>query len=74
MVYKIYLLLEFTVPKYVVVIITKVLLPGSYVTIAVIGYLFRPFGFIAPKHFQIIWLSNLSICSVPADGYSRNAS
>ena len=22
---------------------------------------FRPFGFITPKHFYIIWLSNLSI-------------
>jgi len=33
--------------------------------------LFRPFGFIAPKHFKIIWLSNLSTVSVPDEGYSR---
>jgi hypothetical protein len=35
---------------------------------------FRPFGCIAPKHFSIIWLSNLSILSVPDEGYSINAS
>jgi hypothetical protein len=32
----------------------------------------RLFGFLAPKHFKIIWLSNLSILSVPDEGYSRN--
>ena len=36
--------------------------------------LFRPFGFIALKHYYIIWLSILSILSVPDEGYSRNAS
>jgi hypothetical protein len=33
---------------------------------------FRPFGCIAPKHFSIIWLSNLSILSVPDEDYPRN--
>jgi len=32
------------------------------------------FGFIAIKHFQTIWLSNLSILSVPVEGYSTKAS
>jgi hypothetical protein len=27
--------------------------------------MFKPFGFIGPKDFQIIWLSNLSTLSVP---------
>jgi len=27
--------------------------------------LFRPFGFLAPKDFDITWLSNLLIMSVP---------
>ena len=31
------------------------------------------FGFIAPEHFYIIWLSNLSTLSVSGEGYSRNA-
>ena len=34
---------------------------------------YRPFGFLAPKTL-IIWLSNLSILSVPDRGNSRNAS
>jgi hypothetical protein len=34
--------------------------------------LFRPFGFIAPKHIHVIWISNVSILSVPDEGYSRN--
>ena len=33
-----------------------------------------PFCFIAPKHFSIIWLSNLSILSIPDEGYFRNVS
>jgi hypothetical protein len=33
----------------------------------------RPLGFIAPMHFWMFWLSNLSISSV-VEGYSRNAS
>ena len=32
------------------------------------------FGFIVPKHFTIIWFSNLSTLSVPDEGYSRNVS
>ena len=35
--------------------------------------LFSPFGFIAPINLSY-WLSNLSILSVPDEGYSRNAS
>ena len=35
--------------------------------------LFRPFGLLAPKTFYAIWLSNLSILSVPNEGYSTNA-
>jgi hypothetical protein len=32
------------------------------------------FGFVAAKDFfLIVWLSNLSILSVPDEGYSRNA-
>jgi hypothetical protein len=30
--------------------------------------MFKPFGFIGPKDFQIIWLSNLSTLSVPDEG------
>jgi hypothetical protein len=37
-----------------------------------VAFLFRPFGFIAPKHIYIVWLSNVSILSVPDEGYSRN--
>jgi len=33
--------------------------------------LFRPFDFIAPKHFQIIWLSYLWTWSVPDRGTRR---
>ena len=43
-------------------------------TYPILVILFRHFGFIVPKHFQIISLSNLSILSVPDDGYFRNAS
>ena len=38
-----------------------------------LAILLRPFGFIAPKHFKIIWLSNLSNLSVPDEGFARNA-
>ena len=38
------------------------------------GKLFRPFGFIALKHFKLIWLSNISILSVLDEVYSRNMS
>jgi len=34
----------------------------------------RHFDFIAQKHFYIIWLSNLSILSIPDEGYFRNVS
>ena len=33
--------------------------------------MFRPFGFIALKDFKIIWLSNISILSLPDEGYSK---
>jgi hypothetical protein len=36
--------------------------------------MFRTFGFIAPKTFYIIWLSTLSMLSVPDEGYSRKES
>ena len=39
----------------------------------IVEILFRPFGLVAPKPFKIIWLSNLSILSVPDEGYSRRA-
>jgi hypothetical protein len=39
----------------------------------ILAILFRPFGLLARKTFKIIWLSNLSILSVPDEGYSRNA-
>ena len=35
---------------------------------------YRPFGFIVPKYFLIIWLYNLSILNVPDEGDSRNTS
>ena len=39
----------------------------------ILAILFRPFCFIAPKHFYIILFTNLSIfLSVPDEGYSRN--
>ena len=37
-----------------------------------VAILFRPFELIGPKHFEIICLSNLSILSVPDEGYSSN--
>ena len=37
-----------------------------------LAILFRPFGIIAPT--TGIWLSNISMLSVPDEGYSRNAS
>ena len=37
-----------------------------------VAILFRSVGFIAPKHFELIWFSNISILSVPDEGYSRN--
>jgi hypothetical protein len=30
--------------------------------------MFKPLGCIAPKHFQIVWFSNLSILNVPDEG------
>jgi hypothetical protein len=32
-----------------------------------------PFSLLGHKTFKIIWLSNISILSVPDEGYSRNA-
>ena len=52
---------------------TKVLLPQVKVTVAYFNYPFMPFSFIAPKICSINWFSNLSILSVPYEGYSRNA-
>ena len=40
----------------------------------ILAILLTPFGIIAPTHFWIIRLSNLSILSLPDEGYSRNAS
>ena len=40
----------------------------------ILAILFRPFGFLAPKGFKIIWLSNILDLSVPDEGYCRNAS
>ena len=40
----------------------------------ILGIMFLSFGFIAPKHLKIIWLSNISILSYLMNGYSRNAS
>ena len=37
-------------------------------------FLFRPFGFLSPKDFTIIWLSNILALSVPDKGYFKNAS
>jgi hypothetical protein len=47
--------------------ISKVLLPQEYLTLADL----RSFAFIVPNT-QVIWLSDLSILSVPDEGYSRN--
>ena len=35
--------------------------------------LFKPFGFLAPKDFKMIWLSNIMALSVLDEGYSRYA-
>jgi len=43
-------------------------------TVGILAILFKSFGFITPKYFKIIWLSNLSTLSVPYARYSRNAS
>ena len=64
MAYQIYLLLKFTVPKYVIFINSKVILLSEKDTMVNFGYLFRPFGFIAPTLLKIIWVSNLSVLSV----------
>ena len=44
-------------------------------TLAYFAILFRAFGVIALEYFKIIWLSNLSVLSVPtcSEGYSRSA-
>jgi hypothetical protein len=34
-----------------------------------LAILFRIFGLLVPKTFEIIWLSNLLILSVPDEGY-----
>jgi hypothetical protein len=36
--------------------------------------MFRPFGFLAPKDFKIILVSNILSLGVPDEGYSRNTS
>jgi hypothetical protein len=33
---------------------------------------FKPLGLLAPKHFLIIWFSNLATIKVSDEGYSRN--
>ena len=33
---------------------------------------FRSFGFLVPKEFYLIWLSNILVLRVPDEGYSRN--
>jgi hypothetical protein len=60
---------KFTVPTYVIIIKIKVLL-----TLAELSTLFRPFGFLVPKDFKIIWLLNILSLSVSDEDYSRNAS
>jgi hypothetical protein len=39
----------------------------------ILTILFRPFCYLLPKLFKIIWLSNLSSFSVPDEDYSRPA-
>jgi hypothetical protein len=46
--------------------------PGKGVISRSLAILFRPFGVMAPT--TCIWLSNISMLSVPDEGYSRNAS
>jgi hypothetical protein len=43
---------------------------NPYVTILTI--LFKPFGFLAPKGFSVMSLSNCLILSVPDEGYTKN--
>ena len=40
----------------------------------ILAILFMPFGFIAPKDFTIVCLSNILVSSIPDEGYSRNES
>ena len=47
-------------------------LPQALVTVADFGYPVQAFWFYCCQ--KLIWLSNLSILSVPDEGYSRNAS
>jgi hypothetical protein len=37
-----------------------------------LAILFIPFGIGAPRHLDIVWISNLLILSEPDEGYSRN--
>jgi hypothetical protein len=57
--------------NYVIIIKTKVLFPLPSSLWLIFAILFRLFGCIAPKHFEIIWISNLTILIVP--GCSRKA-
>jgi len=41
-------------------------------TLADFCYSVRSFGFLAPKDFKIIWLSNILALSVPDEGFSKN--
>ena len=38
----------------------------------IVAILVMPFGFIAPKHVWFIWNFNLSVLSVPDEGYFKN--
>ena len=40
----------------------------------ILAILFMPFGFIAPKDFTIVCLSNILVSSIFDEGYSRNES
>jgi hypothetical protein len=41
---------------------------------SILAILFQLLGFLAPKDFHIIWLSNILALSVPDEGFSGNAS
>jgi len=47
---------------------------ASYALNKLSTFLFRPFGLLAPRTFEIIWFSKLSTLTVPDEDYSRSAS
>jgi hypothetical protein len=41
-------------------------------TLADLAILFRPFGFLTPKDYKTVWLSNILALNVLDEGHSRS--